>query len=189
MFDLFKAKAEAVSAEVLRAPHPSATLELVLSVLERERVEDVPGARAVWCAGPILNGLVGRTALERRVPGLSFDVTRDRAAESRVGVSEFQWGLATTGTIAQDASDPRLRLVSMLTETHVAILRSASLLPDLECLLARVDPRRARYLACVTGPSRTADIERVLTIGVHGPKKLVVIAVDGPPQELRWEAI
>jgi L-lactate dehydrogenase complex protein LldG len=42
-----------------------------------------------------------------------------------------------------------------------------------------MDPRRVRYLACVTGPSRTADIERVLTIGVHGTRRLVVIAVDG----------
>jgi L-lactate dehydrogenase complex protein LldG len=178
MFDLFKAKAEAVSAVVHRASSPAAALALVLDVLEREGVADVPGSRAVWREGPILGGLVDRDALARRVPGLSFDVTKERAAASRVGVSEFGWALAVTGTLAQDATDPALRLVSMLTETHVALVRTSALLPDLECLLARVDPRRVRYLACVTGPSRTADIERVLTIGVHGPKKLVVIAVD-----------
>ena len=177
MLDLFEAKAAAVSAEVRRAASPAAAVEVVLGVLERERVADEPGARAVWCEGPILRGLLDRGALARRFPGLSFDVTRDRAAASRVGISEFDWALAATGTLAQDATDPRLRLVSTLPETHVALVRVTSLLPDLECLLARVDPRKARYLACVTGPSRTADIERVLTIGVHGPRRLVVVAV------------
>jgi L-lactate dehydrogenase complex protein LldG len=181
MFDLFKAKAEAVSAEVLRAPSPAAALDLVLDVLERgrERVADAPGERAVWCRGPIVGGLLDQGALLRRVPGLSFDVTRARAAESRVGISEFDWALAATGTLAQDATDPTLRLASMLPETHVALFRTSTLLPDLECLLVKMDPRRVRYLACVTGPSRTADIERVLTIGVHGPRRLVIVAVDG----------
>jgi L-lactate dehydrogenase complex protein LldG len=179
MLELFKAKAEAVSAEVLRVPSPAAAVDAVLGVLEREHVEDAPGARAVWHEGPILQGLLDHAALARRSPGLSFDVTKERAAQSRVGVSEFDWALAATGTLAQDASDPRARLVSMLTETHVAVVRTSSLIPDMECLLARVDPRKMRYLACVTGPSRTADIERVLTIGVHGPKKLVVVLVDG----------
>lgn len=187
MFDLFKAKAEAVGAEVHRVPHAAAALGLVIDVLGRERVEDAPGARGVWCEGQILRGLLDPPALGRRFPGLSFEVTRARAAESRVGVSEFDWALAATGTLAQDASDPRLRLVSMLTETHVALVRTAALLPDLECLLARVDPWRARYLTCVTGPSRTADIERVLTIGVHGPRRLVVVAVDGAREEPPWQ--
>ncbi len=178
MLELFRAKAEAVSAEVLRVPSPAAAVDAVATVLGRERVADWPGARAVWAEGLILQGLLDRGALARRFPGLSFEVTKARAADSRVGVSEFDWALAATGTIAQDATDPRLRLVSMLTETHVAIVRTASLLPDLECLLARVDPRRMRYLACITGPSRTADIERVLTIGVHGPRKLVIVTVD-----------
>ncbi len=177
MLDLFKAKAEAVSAEVLQVPSPAAAVDAVLGVLEREHVEDAPGARAVWCEGQILRLSLDPGALARRVPGLSFDVTKDRAADSRVGVTEFDWALAATGTVAQDATDPRLRVASMLTETHVAVVRTSSLIPDMECLLSRVDPRRARYLACVTGPSRTADIERVLTIGVHGPKKLVIVMV------------
>jgi len=44
---------------------------------------------------------------------------------------------------------------------------------------ATIDPRRSAYLSLITGPSRTADIERVLTIGVHGPARLVILCVDG----------
>lgn len=177
MFDLFRARAEAVSAEVHRVPGRVDALECVLGVLAREGVADEAGARAVWCEGPIL-GALDRDELTRRVPGLSFEVTRKAATQSRVGVTEFGWAIADTGTLAQDATDPALRLASMLPETHVALVRTDSLLPDLAALLSRVDPARMRYLACVTGPSRTADIERVLTIGVHGPRKLVVVAVD-----------
>jgi L-lactate dehydrogenase complex protein LldG len=183
MFDVFKTKAEAVGAEVLRVQGAGAAVAAVVGVLERECVADAPGARAVWCEGALLDGALDRVALTGRVPGLYFQVTRDRAAESRVGVSEFDWAIADTGTVAQDATDPRLRLVSTLTETHVALVRTGALIADFGALLARIDPRRSRYLACVTGPSRTADIERVLTIGVHGPRKLVVIAVDA--QEVR----
>jgi hypothetical protein len=45
-------------------------------------------------------------------------------------------------------------------------------------LLGKVHPEDCAYLAMITGPSRTADIERVLTIGVHGPERLVIVFVD-----------
>lgn len=179
MFETFRTKAQAVGAEVHRAPAGAAALDLVLAVLGREGVGSAPGERAVWCEGPILGPLLDRDALARRFPGLSFEVTRELAAESRVGITEFDWALAATGTLAQDATDPRKRMASMLPETHVALFPADRMLPDLDALLERIDPTQARYVACVTGPSRTADIERVLTIGVHGPRKLVIIAVDG----------
>ena len=58
---------------------------------------------------------------------------------------------------------------------------AAGLLPDLPSLLKRVNPKKAAYLALITGPSRTADIERVLTIGVHGPERLIILVIDDLP--------
>jgi L-lactate dehydrogenase complex protein LldG len=176
MFDLFKAKAEAVSAEVHRFATSRDALAFVAAELRREGVADQPSHRAVWCDGP-LRRAAERTELAT-MPGLSFAVTRERAAESAVGISEFDWAVADTGTLAQDATEVAKRLVSTLTETHLAIVRTGSILPDFATLLGRVAPERMRYLTCVTGPSRTADIERVLTIGVHGPERLVIVAID-----------
>ena len=90
----------------------------------------------------------------------------------------MDWGLADTGTLVQDATDVDKRLVSTLPPLHIAIVPTAALLPDLAAVFERVDPRKSAYLSFITGPSRTADIERVLTIGVHGPERLVIILVD-----------
>jgi L-lactate dehydrogenase complex protein LldG len=178
MFDTFKARAEAVSAEVHRFAGKAEALDFIVGVMEKAGVGDAPGAGAVWANGPFLAGL-DRTALVQRVPGLSFEVTRERAAGAKVGVSQVDWAVANTGTLAQGVTEAAQRLASTLPSVHVAIAGSERMVPDLAGLLAKLSPRDTRYLALVTGPSRTADIERVLTIGVHGPERLVVVFVDG----------
>jgi L-lactate dehydrogenase complex protein LldG len=177
MFDTFRARAEAVGAEVHRFATAAEAARFVLDLLRAAGVSAEPGRHALWSGGPLLAG-VDRAALARDLPGLGFEVTRELAASALAGVSEVDYAVANTGTLAQAADAVAERLVSTLPPLHVALVPTARLVPDLAALFARLSPAQTRYLALVTGPSRTADIERVLTIGVHGPKRLVIVFAD-----------
>ncbi|MFO0580837.1 MAG: lactate utilization protein [Anaeromyxobacter sp.] len=178
MLETFRARAEAVSARVHRAAGKAEAVEVVLALLAKEGVSAEPGRTAVWAEGPLLAGL-DRAALAARAPGLGFEVTRETAAAARAGVTEVDWLVANTGTIAAAADAVAPRLAASLPDVHVAIASAARIVPDLAALFARLGPAQTRYLSLTTGPSRTADIERVLTIGVHGPARLHVVVVDG----------
>ena len=175
--ELFKMRAEAVSAQVQRVANKELALELLVRLLYQEGVEDTADSRAVCAACPMI-GQAERTKLENAVPGLKFEVTRELAASAKVGISQFDWALANTGSVVQIADEVDKRLVSTLPPLHIALVSTAALLPDLPALFALLDPSKFSYLSFVTGPSRTADIERVLTIGVHGPGRLILVFVD-----------
>lgn len=176
MYERFKAKATVAQAEVQRFPTRAAALDFLTGFLKQEKVADAPDATALVAAS---TGLAdAERSLLGALPGIHSDVTRERAAQAKIGISQMDWALADTGTLVQDATAVEERLVSTLPSIHIALVPTAGLLPDLPALLSRVDPRQSKYLAFITGPSRTADIERVLTIGVHGPKRLIVLFVD-----------
>ena len=176
MFEQFKARAEGVSAEVYRFETRDIALDFIVGFLQREGVADEPQAHALWAECPFLAGIDRQPLLQ--VAGLKFEVTRELADRARFGISQMQWALADTGTLVQDSSAIEQRLVSSLPTIHVALVPTSGLLPDMPDLLARIHPHDSGYIAMITGPSRTADIERVLTIGVHGPERLVIVFVD-----------
>jgi len=177
MFELFKAKAEAVSAEVHRFAAKGEALDFIKETFRKEGVADAPQAYGVWTECPFLEG-VDKDALAKEFPGLKFNVTRDLSEQARIGVTQMNWGLANTGSVCQNSSDPKERLASMLPFIHLAIIGTGQILPDMPALLEAVHPKDCAYLAIISGPSRTADIERVLTIGVHGPERLIVVCID-----------
>ena len=78
--------------------------------------------------------------MERAVPGLRFDVTRELAADAKVGISQMDWALANTGTLVQSADAVDKRLVSTLPLLHIALVSTAALLPDLPSVLAASIP-------------------------------------------------
>jgi L-lactate dehydrogenase complex protein LldG len=177
IFDTFKLRAEAVSAEVHRFPHKAEALAFIVQYLQQAAVADSPQSYALWADCPFLAG-VDKQAIAAQVPGLSFEVTREKAALCKVGISQLDWAMANTGTLIQDAAPVERRLVSTLPNIHIAVIETGRLLPDLPSVFSRIRPEQTNYISFITGPSRTADIERVLTIGVHGPEKLVIIFVD-----------
>lgn len=184
MFDEFKMRAEAVSAEVFRVESRAAAIDFLLGFLQREGIADQPDSWAVWAPGPFLDGC-DREALSRRLPGLRFDATRETAARAKAGISQMEWAAAATGTLLQDAGAVEQRLVSSLPLIHVALVPTGGIVADMPSALAKFDPGKAAYISAITGPSRTADIERVLTIGVHGPERLIIICVDEWDERVR----
>jgi L-lactate dehydrogenase complex protein LldG len=96
------------------------------------------------------------------------------------GVSTAVYGLADTGSVvlAASADEPRAR--SLLPDVHVTLLREDLILPGLDELFAVLGDDLPSALAIVTGPSRSADIEQKLAVGVHGPREVHVVLVSPP---------
>jgi L-lactate dehydrogenase complex protein LldG len=171
LYEGFKLFAEAASAEVRRFATRAEACVFLAAFLREQGIGEAPRPYALWAARAPL-------PVAEQMPGLRFDVSRETAAAAAVGISEMDWGVADTGTLAQDATAVDERLVSTLPPIHVAFLSTASIVPDLPALFEKAGPGRCGYLALITGPSRTADIERVLTIGAHGPERLIILCVD-----------
>jgi L-lactate dehydrogenase complex protein LldG len=95
-----------------------------------------------------------------------------------VGVSRALHGLADTGSVVLASSPEEPRGNSLLPWVHVTELREADILPGLAELFDLLGPALPSALAIVTGPSRSADIEQMLTIGVHGPGEVHIVLLD-----------
>jgi len=125
---------------------------------------------------------VSRAADEEAVARLIAE-DEARFGAANVGVVRAACGIAETGTCVVITDDEETRLKTMLPEVSVIVLRAADIVPRLADTAAFLRERqsdgRISYTSYITGPSRTADIERVSAIGVHGPLDLHIILLEG----------
>jgi L-lactate dehydrogenase complex protein LldG len=107
-----------------------------------------------------------------------------RLANCGVGLTTVDYAIAETGTIVLSSDEPNALLVSLLPPVHIALLHSSQIAASLDEVISKLSEERinlaspSRSVTLITGPSRTSDVELVLSIGVHGPKELHVIIVD-----------
>jgi L-lactate dehydrogenase complex protein LldG len=99
-----------------------------------------------------------------------------------VGITECDALVAQTGTVVITNGSAGGRALSVLPPHHVVIARRSQLVADLPAAFALVKQRYGgnypSMISFVTGASRTGDIERILVLGAHGPKKLTIFLLN-----------
>lgn len=111
------------------------------------------------------------------------DTNRDLRAfceQADVGISSTPVALAETGSVLVDSGPGRSRLATLLPPVHIALVPTSRLTSDLFTWTAERSPdwRPPANMVFVSGPSKSADIEQTLAVGVHGPKRFIALLYD-----------
>ncbi len=112
--------------------------------------------------------------------GVTLDPTPRQIAAARTGVTAASLGIADYGSVVVEGGPDATEAASLFPERHVAVLRTADVVPDMTAALGRLGPllrEEATTAIIATGPSATADMG-ALVKGAHGPKAVHVLLVD-----------
>lgn len=102
---------------------------------------------------------------------------KDAAFEADAGITGVAAAVAETASICLPSGGPRRRLASLAVPTHIGIVRADQIMPDLLDFAAQWPASAPSSMVLVSAPSKTADIELALVMGVHGPKLEYVVVV------------
>jgi len=165
----------------LRALFRSQALGLASTVEEVAALEAVPQAVAAYLrdGGLPLSAVCwpGFAVLGWDAAGISAEARAAHDGDA-VGITGAFCAIAETGTLVLLSGHETPAAVSLLPETHIAVVRTSRIVSGMEEAWAllraehRAPPRAVNF---VSGPSRTADIEQTVTLGAHGPYRLHII--------------
>jgi len=203
LVDVFKEKAALVAAKVTEAADLQEALRHVAQICEEKNPCELLAPEPGTETGPLSeNKLPTRARRVIAAPGLddAAFALLEKECEAKgflcirkglrkylagidVGLAWAEYAVAASGTCAVPSTDEEVRLATMICESSVLLLRKSAIKPDLAGIAGQLRAAQSAdapgYTTFITGPSRTADIERVLAIGVHGPLELHVILLEG----------
>ncbi|MFH1573384.1 MAG: lactate utilization protein C [Acidobacteriota bacterium] len=183
--DAFTRELQALGATVRRASHPAEAAAMTLSLAEEAGAAQVlAGEQDSALLQEVLSGLSSRR-IEILNPVVPAEQPERRArllelSRAAAGITGALAGLADTGSLVLLSGPRSPRLASLLPPVHIALVQAQDLYPSMQSFFeAHPDlAQRGSNLVFITGPSRTADIELILTLGVHGPKILQVVLLE-----------
>jgi len=192
LVDAFVQALEAVSGEVQRVHSESESLALLAELLRQRNVE-----RAVV----VRSGLLKDTNVVPILSDLGIETKTDEdwqqqddkpslrlwLSETDVAISGVEYAIAQTGTLVMSTREGQPRAATLLPPVHIALIGESQLVDSMETLMPTLRQDfagdngiwKASMLTLVSGPSRSADIEQTLSLGVHGPIEVIVIVLAG----------
>jgi L-lactate dehydrogenase complex protein LldG len=159
-------------------------IRLGSEVLRVERLSTVPAAVAGYLAGAKLPRRAVSwpelAELAWTAAGMEVEVRAARGGDG-VGVTGAFRAIAETGTLMLLSGPATPATVSLLPETHIAIVMAGEIVATMEDAWAhlRAAGGMPRAVNFISGPSRTADVEQTVTLGAHGPRNVLIVLVDG----------
>jgi len=103
-------------------------------------------------------------------------------SEMQAGITNCEFLIARLGSIMVSSSQTSGRRLNIFPESHIVLAKTSQIVPDLKDAFAamreKYQNRLPSLISVVSGPSRTADIEKTLVMGAHGPKELFVLLLD-----------
>jgi L-lactate dehydrogenase complex protein LldG len=145
--------------------------ECVLALLHEDSIDQILAWDENHLPGDLLDYL-SRAGVQITQPTAE---TIRQVSHVKAGITAAMAGVADTGSLLLLGGSGQPLSASLVPEIHIALLHEKDIYPDLSQVIHAC--RDASAAVLVTGPSRTADIEMTLTIGVHGPGELHVICI------------
>ncbi len=197
----FRSKAELVSAAVHEVGDVSGAFDLVVDICHRKEAcalipsgceSDLSDKARELCdsKGPKIIAAPNLTRQQlEMLDGRCVDKGIQTVSQGMraylggidIGLTWARFGIADTGTLVVESTDEDLRLATMVSEIHVALLPKSRIFASATDIADRLRSNmtdNGNFTAMITGPSRTADIERVLALGVHGPLELHIMLIE-----------
>ncbi len=139
----------------------------ILALLNERRISEI----MAWEQDHLPDGLLGTL----REQGIRIE--HSPHPEIQAGLTGASAAVAETGTLVQCSGPGRPQSVSLLPDIHIAVLHESAIYANLRQVLKLQEVKEVPLVALISGPSRTADIEMTLTIGVHGPGEVHVFCI------------
>jgi len=163
----FKTELEALDGHCIECSQDEAA-QYIINLLKKKKQEQLFS----WGAENLPIGLID--ALKSQ--GIKVEYHPDE--EIKIGLTGVVAAAAETGTIAISAGKNKPLTASLLPNIHIAILYKKDIYKSISQVINLEEIRKASTSILISGPSRTADIEMTLTIGVHGPAEVHVLCLD-----------